>query len=205
MTGQHAVKGSHSHAHERPSGLGRLAALFKGHDPVPGGPATDLQDHGDQMNVTETLEALPPWPPAAPPDPAPLWTPANWHDTMPDQRAAMDRPYSYPWSITDDLDGLPLFRDTVHAHMVRQEGARGHSRPDGTWQARYARIWHERTAATVAAVPDFGLQGHDGLVDEIVSLAAAAVEAEDAARAAAAAAVPAGEYEGRHSAGEAAA
>lgn len=95
-----------------------------------------------------------------------------------------------PWGAADfhtDVSELPLFRDTVRTELVRREDARGNRLTDGTWQARYARTWHERVQVfPVPPLPDYGLHRYDGLVDDIVADAgrrAAEREAEEARRA----------------------
>lgn len=108
---------------------------------------------------------------------------------------ARQRPFL---DVRGDLDALPLFRDTVRVHMVRQEAARGHRAPDGTWQGQYARIWHERTRFPVPPLPDYGLHRYDGIAGEIVAHAMAAVEVE---RAAARPVAMGPEQTGRHAAG----
>lgn len=59
--GRHTLTPSRSHAAARTSRFGHLASLFRGHHDLPA-PVTDLQDDGGRVNVTGTLEPLPPAP-----------------------------------------------------------------------------------------------------------------------------------------------
>ena len=225
MTGSHNLNPLRSHAG---AGLrSRLADWFR-RDDVPDiqGRVWNLQD--DDLDLTDDrdiVDALadefeqrhgvrPPWDTA---EQEPV-TAASWPgykgETLTDSRQPDGRPYAADRmsplraSVEADLDVLVLFRDTVRAEIVRRERPRTDG--EGNWLTGYARLWHQRAAATdraaAAPEPDFGLHRYDGLVGEIVTQARVTADATYIAeRAAAAAMATCAEYAGRHSTGEGAA
>ena len=195
-------------------------------------PVVNLQ-HDDGLDVADAVKALleqdePGWDLVAPArmQPKQPWdtaeqepvTAASWPgykgETLTDSRQPDGRPYAADRmsplraSVEADLDVLVLFRDTVRAEIVRRERPRTDG--EGNWLTGYARLWHQRAAATdraaAAPEPDFGLHRYDGIVGEIVTQARVTADAAYIAeRAAAAAVATCAEYTGRHSTGEGAA
>jgi hypothetical protein len=194
----------------------------------------DLQ-HDDDLDVADAVKALlakgePEWDYAAAaamkPGPHPPWntaeqepiTAASWPgyrgETLTDPRRPDVRPYAADRmsplraSVEADLDVLVWFREAVHREIARRERPRTDG--EGNWLEGYARLWHQRAAATQRAVsvpePDFGLHRYDGMVDELVTQARATADAAwIAERSAAAATATCPEYAGRHSTGSEAA
>lgn len=232
MTGFHNLKPLRSHAR---TGLrSRLADWFRRDDEpemLPA-PVMDLH-HDDGLDVADAVRALleqdePGWDLAAPAmmQAHPPWNTAEQPvlvpdgadygyrgQTLTDPRSPEPRPYAADRMsplrapVEADLDALPLFRATVHAEIVRRERPRAAA--DIAWLPGYARLWHQRAAATqkaaTAPLPDFGLHRHDGIVDDLVTRAVATADAGWAAdRAAAAAMATCPEYAGRHSTADAA-
>jgi hypothetical protein len=233
MTGNHNLKPLRSHAG---AGLrSRLADWFRRDDEpqmLPAPPMVDLQ-YDDGLDLKEALDALlaqdePGWDLAATAvmQPHPPWdtaeqqpvTAASWPgykgETLTDPRQPDVRPYAADRmsplraTVEDDLGRLLLFREAVRREIVRRERPRTDA--EDSWLASYARLWHQRAAATQKAVsapePDFGLHRYDGIVGEIVTQARVTADAAYIAeRAAAAAIATCAEYAGRHSTGNEAA
>jgi hypothetical protein len=164
-----------------------------------------------------------PWDTAEQPVQVPVSDEAAWHHghrTLTDPRTPDGRPFApgllftparmtpVTASVEADLDALVWFRESVHREIVRRERPRTDG--EGNWLAGYARLWHQRAAATqraaVAPEPDFGLHRYDGMVDELVRQARVTADAAWVSeKAALAAMATCPEYAGRHSTGEGAA
>jgi hypothetical protein len=212
MTGEHIITASRTHAKAR---LGRLADRLRGHGDLPEGPDLDLQDHGDGMDITEALGALPepPWEGASlPGQPDGTGDGGYRGQTLVDlsghapRRYAPDPPGQFPPAVPlpdpgpqADLGRSLIWRDAVRDHFVRQERAHGRITAGPPWYVEYTRIYRKRTGLIAVREPDFALHRWDHVVDEIVAQAKESAEAEwAAAQAAKAAFVTCQEYAGRH-------
>jgi len=221
VNGQHNLTPSRSHARLPVFGyrarMADLANRLRGHGDLPEGPDADLQDHGDGMDITEALEALPapPWAGASEPgQPAGAGDGAWNGQTLVDSRLPSPRRYvpdplgQFPPAVPvpdpgpqADLGRCLVFRDAVRDHFVRQERAHGTITAGPPWYVEYTRVYRKRTGLVSVREPDFALHRWDHVVDEIVAQAREATEAEWlAAQAVAVAAAPVTcqEYAARH-------
>lgn len=152
-------------------------------------PVTFAGDYADGRDLTEALQATGEQPAAevlvdprvrAALDAVVAQVAAGW--AKPDPLAAPVSTAGFG-DVRFDLATLPLFRETVRTELVRREDARGRRLTDGTWQARYARTWYERVQDfPIPPEPSYGLHRYDGIVEEIVTRARFAAEAEYAAQ-----------------------
>jgi hypothetical protein len=158
-------------------GSGLVARLLHRREDPFDGPDLDLQDDGSAVTA-ETLVPLPAFPVLGPrpyvPSPLGLFQ-------VPDPGAQAD------------LGPCTIWRDTVRDHFVRQERTHGTLTAGPPWYVQWARVYRQRTGLVSVREPDFALWRFDGLVDDIVEQAIAAVDAEDAVVAALTEDVPAGE------------
>lgn len=90
------------------------------------------------------------------PDAHPDWWGHGQQTTL-DNPPPMPRPYVPPFdAVAADLGDLPLFRDTVHAVLVRGEERHCKQPQFASWQQKYPAVYRHRVKAVPE--PDFDIE-----------------------------------------------